>query len=139
MTLKAGEFYSRRGDAKANVAAKPSAVFVQKLPKAFLDSLAARLQKYAPPGPEPKPLGNIAYADAQPWIDAEQALRTGFMLRWRSLARQPAFRQGLLDNLAAHPEWEPVLHPEKFTPAGASGPGSVPVSPGSPPTPLPTR
>jgi hypothetical protein len=41
-------------------------------------------------------------------------LRRPLVQRWRSKAREPAFRAALVANLAAHPEWDPVLFPEKY-------------------------
>ena len=58
-----------------------------------------------------KRLGVASYAQIQPWIDAEPALRKSNMARWKVLARNPEIRQALLANLAAHPEWEIVLRP----------------------------
>jgi hypothetical protein len=38
------------------------------------------------------------------------------MQRWRRNARDPAFRAALVANLASHPEWDPILFPEKYKP-----------------------
>jgi hypothetical protein len=65
----------------------------------------------------------------QAWIDAEPALRGGFVTRWRTLARQGEFRKGLEQGLAAHPEWDRVLHPERYLPASSPAPMPLPASP----------
>ena len=59
----------------------------------------------------PRRLGDMSYADAQPWIDAEPALRQVFAERWRRLAAEPKFRSGLVAGLKSHPEWTPILYP----------------------------
>lgn len=120
VTLKAGEFYARQGSEAATVGPRPSPAFLQRVPRPFLDPLPARAKQFAGREAVPRPLGPIAWADAQPWIDAEPALRGGFVLRWRVLARQPEFRRRLQEGLAAHPEWDRLLNPEKFLPAAAS-------------------
>ena len=35
-------------------------------------------------------------------------------------AREPAFRAALAEHLGNHPEWEPVLFPERFTKAASA-------------------
>jgi len=137
--LKGGEFYERHGDAKAATGPRPTPAFLKRVPKAFVDSLPARAAQFAGKDVAPKALGAILYADAQPWIDAEPALRGGFVPRWRALARQSEFRRQLQDTMAAHPEWDPVLNPEKYLPKPASAPASALVSPGSKPAAYPTR
>jgi hypothetical protein len=34
--------------------------------------------------------------------------------RFHQRAKDPQFRSKLIENLAAHPEWGPVLFPEKY-------------------------
>jgi len=131
VTLKAGEFYTRRGAAPATTAPRPAPAWVGKLPKAFLDTLPERAARFAEQPVVPRPLGAPTWDDVQPWIDAEPALRPGFVTRWRALALQPEFRQRLQDTLAAHPEWDPVLNPDKYRAIPASAPAASSVSPGS--------
>ena len=116
LTLKAGQFYARTGNAKAQVTARPTGAFIQSLPKAFLDTLPARLDLFKGRDTAPKPAGELAYADVQPWIDAEPVLRPLFVTRWRNLAKRPDFRAGLVAGIAAHPEWDRTLFPEKYRP-----------------------
>ncbi|HMC14949.1 MAG TPA: hypothetical protein VKI18_04915 [Albitalea sp.] len=120
--LKSGDFYARSGDNKSAVTARPTQAFIQRLPRPFLDTLPSRAELYKTRQVEPKPLGAIAYADVQPWIDAEAALRPGFVTRWRAQARNPEFRKGLVAQIAAHPEWDRTLFPEKYLPKPPSAP-----------------
>jgi hypothetical protein len=84
--------------------------FVQAMPPVFRDSLPLRAGAFTA-DVAPRRLGDMSYADAQPWIDAEAPLRRVFAARWRRLAADPAFRHGLVDGLKAHPEWTPILYP----------------------------
>jgi len=36
--------------------------------------------------------------------------------RWRALAKRPDVRAGLVADMAAHPEWDRTLFPEKYRP-----------------------
>lgn len=116
VSLRAGQFYVRAGDAKAQVTGRPTGAFIQALPKAFLDTLPSRIELFKARDVPPRPTGEPAYADVQPWIDAEPALRPQFVTRWRSLAKRPDFRNALVADMAAHPEWDRTLFPEKYRP-----------------------
>jgi hypothetical protein len=119
--LKESEFL-----AGGAVATSPAPGFIARLPRPFLDTLPARAALFRDSEPASTPAGALVYADVQPWIDAEPALRAGFVTRWRALARQPEFRKGLEQGLAAHPEWDRVLYPEKYLPP-ASAPTAAPA------------
>ncbi len=123
-SLKNGEFYAHVGDSKPTVTTRPTPAFIQRLPRAFLDTLPARAALFSSRGVEPKLLGEISFADAQDWIDAE-SLRAQFAARWRALAQYPAFREGVAANMSAHPEWDRILYPEKYLPKPASAPTSA--------------
>ena len=107
--VKAGEMYSRaRGTAsKPSIEKRPPADFIASLPRAFLDALPSRAARFQDRTVEPRRLGDIAYADAQPWIDGEPALRRAYLPRWRPLAADPEFRRGIAAGMSAHPEWAP--------------------------------
>ena len=110
--LKGGELFSLPADgSKPTLSARPPPTFGQAMPRAFMDSLPLRAALFQGKEVVPKRIGAIVYADAQPWLDAEAALRRAYLPRWRGLARDPEFRRGLLAGLKAHPEWQPVLFP----------------------------
>lgn len=113
VSLKTGEMITWSLSAKPALRSRPGADFLKALPKPFLETLPARAALFRAPASEVKAkrLGVASYAQIQPWIDAEPALRKSNMARWKVLARNPEIRQALLANLAAHPEWEIVLRP----------------------------
>jgi len=127
-TLKGGEFFAGQGDAKPTVSSRPTSAFIQQLPRAFLDTLPSRANLFKAREVEPKPLGDITFADAEAWIDAE-GFRSQFATRWKALAQNPAFRSGLIVNLSAHPEWDRTLYPEKYLPKPALAPASKASAP----------
>ena len=118
--LKSGEMLTLpAGGARPTLAKGASPAFVQAMPRVFMDSLPSRLAAFAADVP-PHKLGEMSYADAQPWIDAEPPLRRVFAERWRRLAAVPQFRSGLVEGLKAHPEWTPILYPPVRVPSAAA-------------------
>ena len=118
--LKSGEFLTRTGEAKGVLAQRPAADFIQRVPRAFLDTLPARAALFATREVPAKRLALITYADVQAWVDAEAGLRPLFVTRWKALAQNPEFRNGLVAGLRAHPEWDRLLFPEKYLPKPAA-------------------
>lgn len=131
LTVKTGEYYARPGADKGKTAPRPDPEFIKRLPRAFLDPVPQRAGLFAAREVAGKPLGAIDYATAQPWIDAEAALRPAFLSRWRPLASQAEFRKGLVAGLRGHPEWDRTLFPEKYLPKPASGASGATGTPGS--------
>ena len=89
-----------------------SPAFVQAMPRAFMDPLPLRAAAFDGRDVAPRRLGDMSYADAQPWIDAEPPLREVFAKRWKRLAADPEFRRALAADLKSHPEWTPILSPQ---------------------------
>ncbi|KQP35419.1 hypothetical protein ASF44_18925 [Pseudorhodoferax sp. Leaf274] len=113
VVLQPGELFSvpAGGTAPPERADRPSRAFLGALPRTFMDKLPSRLARWRDQAVEPQAAGALSYAHAQPWIDAEPALRRAYLARWRPLARQPEFRRGLVSGLKNHPEWGPILSP----------------------------
>lgn len=123
--LKGGEFYSRHGGDKASVTQRPTPAFIQQLPRAFLDSIPSRAALFKDRAVEPRRLDKIGYADVGAWLAAD-GLRTGFVTRWKAQARDPRFRNALVANLRAHPEWDRTLFPQKYQPRPAKPDAAAP-------------
>ena len=116
--VRQGQTYRRTAGARGTLAGTPAA-FVAEMPKAFRDSLPLRADKYREREVQPRAAPDFAYADVEPWLKAETPFRRQFIERWRSKARESAFRSALIANLSSHPEWDPVLFPEKYLPKPA--------------------
>jgi hypothetical protein len=108
--LKAGETYAWR-DGKASVQPRPDPAFVALLPRTFRDALPRRAALFQKASRSPKPLPAPTYADLEPWLTAEQPLRSALLPRWRRLARDAEFRSALVAHRKSHPEWERILFP----------------------------
>lgn len=111
--LKAGEFGVIKTGSKPVVSPRPPHDFISSVPRPFLDVLPRRLARVgAREIPLKKPQA-IVYAEVEAWLDAAAPVRRVLAARWASKATDPAFRRSLVAGLARHPEWEPVLFPEK--------------------------
>jgi hypothetical protein len=131
LNLKAGEFYAREGNDKGQVSPRPQAGFLPAVPRAFRDTIPTRAAALKGTRPEPKAAPMPGYAALKPWLTAEPVIRREFPRRFAALAKDAAFRDGLVKNLAAHPEWEPVLFPPKPPASNPSTPYLRPDSPRS--------
>ncbi|WP_157359891.1 hypothetical protein [Caldimonas brevitalea] len=114
--LKNGEAYQQEGDGKSRVSPRPAPSMLERMPRAFRDTLPPLAERYKGRDVPPKTLGSVAYADVQSWLQSEKSLRKSFVPRWKPLASQPEFRTGLITNMRLHPEWDRVLFPEKYLP-----------------------
>lgn len=121
VTLKFDQHYRRKSGAPGAVvsrAAQATAMqqFASETPRAFRDSLPSRRDQFRQREVKPAPAPEFAYADVEPWLKAEPAVRRDFVQRWRARIDDRAFRAALVANLAAHPEWDPMLFPAKYLP-----------------------
>jgi len=114
--LRSGEFYFRKTDQKGVVLSRPAPAFVSAMPKSYMDNLPSRAAKYKDREVPPRPTGELAYADVELYLKAPPEIRRAVMQRFVAKAHDPAFRQALVANLRFHPEWDPILFPEKYKP-----------------------
>ncbi|MCV2355934.1 hypothetical protein LNV09_17470 [Paucibacter sp. B2R-40] len=125
--LSSGEFLNLSGAAKPELTQRPPAGFLQSIPRAFQDKLPSRAALFQGKETTAKRLGELSYADAQAWLNAEPALRKANLVRWKPLAHQAEFRKGLVAEIKLHPEWEQIL----FPPQAATGPQASPSTAGA--------
>ena len=119
LRLKSGEFYTVKAEQKAAVAARPSPAFIGALPKVFLDPLPSRMARYKDRQVQPRRLDVVSYPEVETWLKAPLEIRRPLLARFQSRATDPAFRSALVANLKFHPEWDPILFPEKYQPTEA--------------------
>lgn len=112
VALAGGAVY-HRADAGWQAQGRASPAQLQRVPPGLRTSLPLRGARFAGKAVVASPLPAPGYPELQPWLSAERALRQDFPRRFGALAADPAFRKGLQDHLAAHPEWSAVLHPER--------------------------
>lgn len=145
VALNQGDFLVAALDRPPQTQPRPSADFTASLPRAFRDTLPFRYNLFKDRSVAPKGQLPFTYADVEPWLNAEPSIRRQFVVMWRRKADNPAFRASLDRDLQKHPEWDPVLHPEKYEPPPSppAGPASTSPTaasqppPAAPATPMP--
>ncbi len=121
LALKSGEFFARKAGQKGGVAPRPSKEFMAAMPKAFFDPLPSRMARYKEREVQPRRIEDVSYADVEAWLKAPPAIRRPLVARFEPRALDPKFRAGLEANLRFHPEWDPILYPEKYEEKEAAG------------------
>ncbi|HSC94913.1 MAG TPA: hypothetical protein VLC73_08085 [Burkholderiales bacterium] len=114
--LRSGEFFSRKDGQKGAVSQRPSKPFMDAMPKAFFDPLPSRMARYKDREAQPRRIEEVSYADVEVWLKAPAGIRRPLVARFESRAEDPKFRSALEANLRFHPEWDPILYPEKYLP-----------------------
>jgi hypothetical protein len=111
--LKRGEYWSKGATGAVTTVSRAPRVFVDKMPRHFIDQLhefAGRLKS-------PPPLvvdHEIDFGEAEPWLAGRD--RAVFERRFTSRLRDPAFRSAVMPNAARYPTWDRILNPEKYEP-----------------------
>jgi hypothetical protein len=111
--VKGGEFAVRSAAQGLAVSPRPSAEFIKAMPGYFRDDLPVFISRARAGKMEPAREHDATYAEVEPWLKAPIPIRRNLVERFRSRAKDPQFRGKLIENLAAHPEWDRVLFPEK--------------------------
>jgi hypothetical protein len=63
---------------------------------------------------QPKRIDEVSYGDVETWLKAPPGIRRPLVTRFEPRAADPKFRAALEANMRFHPEWDPVLFPEKY-------------------------
>jgi len=129
LSLKSGDFFTRKAGQKGAVAPRPSPAFIAAMPKAFFDPLPSRMARYKERQVQPKRLDDVSYAEVEAWLKAPLPIRRPLVSRFEPRASNPAFRSGLIANLRFHPEWDPILFPEKYEPKESEAASAAPAKP----------
>lgn len=135
VALRQGDYYLRKPGVRGAVNPGGMQGFVSDMPRGFRDSLPLRLDRFRDVDVKPREAPAFSYADVEVWLKAEPWIRRPLMQRWRAKAREPAFRAALIENLSFHPEWDPILFPEKYQPKDKEPRRATPAAA----TPSPTR
>jgi len=131
--LKQGDFLVAAQERAPKSQARPSADFMAALPRPFRDTLPFRYNLFKDRAVAPKDPQPFTYADVEPWLNAEPSVRRQFVVMWRRKADNAAFRASLDHDLQKHPEWDPVLHPEKYEPPPQPAASASPAAGSQPP------
>jgi len=126
---KAGEYWSRDGDKPFVTERRAPPQFVAAMPHHLMDRLASLTARFAGKKSALVVDREITLAEADPWLAGPY--RRTFARRLSGRLADPAFRKGVEANIAAYPEFDRILHPEKYPPTQA-GVATVPGAPAAP-------
>ena len=127
IVLKQGNFYQRKAAGKGQFGATLSPEFIAEMPRTFRDSLPTRSDRFIAGNIAAKPGPDFDYGEVEGWLKSEPAIRRPLVQRWRGKVRDEAFRAALVANVTSHPEWDPVLFPEKYLPKPPPKPPPKPI------------
>jgi hypothetical protein len=131
--LRGGEFFARKSEQKGSIQPRPAPAFVAAMPRSYMDNLPRRAAKWKDREAQPRPLGELAYGDVEMWLKAPPEIRKALMRPFIPKAHDAAFRTALVANLKFHPEWDPILFPEKYKPKPPPEPPKPPLEPAADP------
>ena len=121
-SAKAGQFFSRLPGKGVTIDSRPNSVFIESMPIPFRDTLPSRRARFVGKRVDAKRDHEVTYAEIQPWLTMGKTWRRGFVERFQPRLKDASFRKALEDHLNDHPEWNPIVHPEKYPPTPPSGP-----------------
>ena len=140
---KAGEYWARDGDKSFTSERRAPVKFVAAMPRHLIERLASLAAKFKGKRPPLAVDREITLAEADPWLAGPY--RRAFARRLGGRLADPAFRKAVEANPAAYPDFDRILHPEKY-PAGAGTPATpaaavTPAAPGpaGPPATAPAK
>jgi hypothetical protein len=116
VSLATGQFLALAEGREAQTSARPPPAWLQAVPRTFKDLLAPRAERFGTREPAPAPTQAVNYAAIEAWLKAEPPVRKALMTRWKTKVKEPSFRQALIDNMRLHPEWDPIVFPQKYQP-----------------------
>jgi hypothetical protein len=120
---KSGEYVARVSGKPLSSSPRPPAAFVSKVPVPFRDTLPSRLAKFKGRDVQPKRERDASYEDVADLLKLPRNWRKGFVKRFQPRTKDAAFRAALDANMQLHPEWDRILHPEKYLPKKPPEPG----------------
>jgi hypothetical protein len=109
----AGEYRSRTGDRPFRLERHAPQPFVASMPRALEDPLPTLAGRYKVPASLVAER-EITFAEAEPWLAG--AYRRVFVRQFAPRLRDREFRAAADAHIARYPEWDRILHPEKYRP-----------------------
>jgi hypothetical protein len=117
MDATAGEYRGRSGERPFRVERHAPQPFVAAMPRPLQDPLPSLASRYKNP-PALVAEREITYAEAEPWLTGPY--RRTFLKQFTPRLRDRDFRAGVEAHITRYPEWDRILHPEKYLPKPAA-------------------
>lgn len=114
INIAAGQFAQQTTNLPIDILRGPAPDFLAEMPRAFRDTLPPMIDRRSWPAVVPTRLRFVSYEDVEDLLTLPGQWRRRSVQRFGSRAQDQAFRAALDANLRRHPEWDRVLHPEKY-------------------------
>jgi hypothetical protein len=114
--VKAGEFLGVKPDFSATVAPRALPEFVKAMPRPYIDKLPTRLPRFKGKGVELKRERDLGFADVDGMFKLYPSGRKAYLAQFRPLLKDKAFLRDLEPAIRNYPEWDRIVHPEKYLP-----------------------
>ncbi|HQR10976.1 MAG TPA: hypothetical protein PLW68_06580 [Casimicrobiaceae bacterium] len=114
MELKSGEFAALSAQGSPRVDRRAPATFVAAIPRHLIDPLPAVSAKYKDAKIRLPAEQEVSFAEAEPWLAGPY--RKIFIRRFQPRLKDPTFRADVEARISQFPEWDRVLHPERYLP-----------------------
>lgn len=111
--VNAGEYWGRSAG-QSRIERHAPAQFVAAMPRPLLDPLPAFKARYKTARVTPVAAGEVTFAEAEPWLASPY--RKQFVKQFTPRLRDREFRAAVDARIARYPEWDRILHPEKYQP-----------------------
>jgi hypothetical protein len=112
--VKAGEFAAQSGDRPVRAERRAPAAFVTAIPRQQIDPLPALAARFKAAKVQLVADQEVTYAEAEPWLAGPY--RKMFLKRFEPRLKDRDFRAAVDAHIAHYPEWDRILHPEKYMP-----------------------
>jgi hypothetical protein len=110
--LKTGDYVAQSAERPLRYETRPPAAFVTSVPRYMIDALPAFAAKYKSSKVQLVADQEITYAEAEPWLAGPY--RKTFLKRFQPRLKDREFRAAVEAQIARYPEWDRILHPEKY-------------------------
>lgn len=131
IAAKGGQFLTHHASKTVAVNPRPDAAFVDGMPRPFRDTLPPRLSHFAGKKPaEPRHDHDVTYAEIEPWMKFGRTWRRSLEERFQPRLKDADFRKEVERHISDYPEWDRVLHPEKYQNSPSAPAGTTTSPPG---------
>ncbi len=110
----AGQYWARSGRQPPRTDNRAPPPFVAAMPRDMVDALPNLAGRFPKAPATLAPQGEITFAEAEPWLAGPY--RKTFLKRFEPRLREREFRSAVESRIASFPEWDRLLHPEKYAP-----------------------
>ena len=112
--VKAGEFWARNVRRPPRTDGRAPLAFVAAMPRDMVDALPSLAGRFPKAPAALTAQGEVTFAEAEPWLSGPY--RKIFVKRFEPRLKDREFRAAVESRIASFPEWDRLLHPEKYAP-----------------------